>query len=89
MSDQRYVANPARFRRSNPTAEETAGIDLAVPDVTRLRRTSGMIAHGLRRWYGWRGEPRHDGQHVRGTIAICIVSCGLRQEPFYLDPRLF
>lgn len=50
-------------------AEEAAGIDLAVPDVTTIEATRTfwdkvVIAHGLRRWYERRGELRQEGQRV-------------------------
>ena len=50
-------------------AEEAAGIDLAVPDVTTIEATRTfwdkvVIAHGLRRWYEQRGELRQEGQRV-------------------------
>lgn len=50
-------------------AEEAAGIDLAVSDVTTIEATRTfwdkvVIAHGLRRWYERRGELRQEGQRV-------------------------
>lgn len=50
-------------------AEEAAGIDLVVPDVTTIEATRTfwdkvVIAHGLRRWYERRGELRQEGQRV-------------------------
>ena len=50
-------------------AEEAAGIDLVVPEVTTIEATRTfwdkvVIAHGLRRWYERRGELRQEGQRV-------------------------
>ncbi|RWI18642.1 MAG: nucleotidyl transferase AbiEii/AbiGii toxin family protein [Mesorhizobium sp.] len=50
-------------------AEEAAGIDLTVADVTTIEATRTfwdkvVIAHGLRRWYERRGELRQEGQRV-------------------------
>jgi hypothetical protein len=50
-------------------AEDAAGVDLAVPDVTTIEATRTfwdkvVIAHGLRRWYERRGELRQEGQRV-------------------------
>ncbi|MER9969745.1 nucleotidyl transferase AbiEii/AbiGii toxin family protein [Mesorhizobium sp. M0060] len=50
-------------------AEEAAGIDLTVADVTTIEATRTfwdevVIAHGLRRWYERRGELRQAGQRV-------------------------
>jgi hypothetical protein len=50
-------------------AAETAGLDLAVPNVTTIEATRTfwdkvVIAHGLRRWYERRGQLRQEGQRV-------------------------
>lgn len=50
-------------------AEEAAGLDLTVADVTTIEATRTfwdkvVIAHGLRRWYERRGVLRHEGQRV-------------------------
>lgn len=50
-------------------AEEAAGVDLTVADVTTIEATRTfwdkvVIAHGLRCWYERRGELRQEGQRV-------------------------
>lgn len=50
-------------------AEDAAGLDLAVGDVTTIEATRTfwdkvVIAHGLRRWYERRGVLRQEGQRV-------------------------
>jgi hypothetical protein len=50
-------------------SDETAGLDLAIGDVTTIdaKRTfwdKVVIAHGLRRWYERRGVLRQEGQRV-------------------------
>ena len=50
-------------------AEEAAGLDLMVADVTTIEATRTfwdkvVIAHGLRRWYERRGVLRQEGQRV-------------------------
>ncbi len=50
-------------------SEETAGLDLAVSDVTTIEAARTLwdkvvIAHGLRRWYERRGVLRQEGQRV-------------------------
>lgn len=50
-------------------ADDVAGVDLAVPNVTTIdaERTfwdKVVIAHGLRRWFERRGELRQEGQRI-------------------------
>jgi hypothetical protein len=64
-------------------AEEAAGIDLTVADVTTIEATRTfwdkvVIAHGLRRWYERRGELRQEGQRV--SRHYYDLHCLLRSE---------
>ena len=64
-------------------AEEAAGLDLPVPDVTTIEATRTfwdkvVIAHGLHRWYERRGELRQEGQRV--SRHYYDLHCLLRSE---------
>ncbi|MER9216757.1 nucleotidyl transferase AbiEii/AbiGii toxin family protein [Mesorhizobium sp. M0663] len=69
-SEAKSALDPNRPIAITPyVAEEAAGIDLTVADVTTIEATRTfwnkmVIAHGLRRWYERRGELRQAGQRV-------------------------
>ncbi len=69
-SGAKSALDPHRPMTITPyVAEETAGTDLSVLEVTTIEATRTfwdkvVIAHGLRRWFERRGELRQEGQRV-------------------------
>ncbi|QKC85616.1 nucleotidyl transferase AbiEii/AbiGii toxin family protein [Mesorhizobium sp. NZP2077] len=69
-SGAKSALDPHRPLRITPyVADEAAGIDLVVPEVTTIEAARTfwdkvVIAHGLRRWFERRGGLRQEGQRV-------------------------